>query len=335
VKVNKYIIVLLLLSAAIVSVSTYYALNNSTHTKGLADKALSTEHQIARIEHIYVIVSDADEGVKNYALTGKDKYIIPTDTSLAKLHRTLKALKSDIIDDTDFMEDVSILEKLATKEINSADKIIRVRNFSFDSASKLIQSSEGIELMDSIKAVTSNIYKRERNERNAFTEQDEIANKRTNSTIMLGEIAGFLITLFVLLFLNNDLRKRAKTEQQLRVSELRHRTISQNMGSIIYTCDYYGKITFVTSNITILTGYTPVELMGRHFTFIIAPEFSDEQKKLFYEQFKAKIEKKTYVFDIITKYGERKKVEQDVVIFSAEGTLMGFQCMLREIETVR
>ncbi|HTA28109.1 MAG TPA: hypothetical protein VK809_09990, partial [Bacteroidia bacterium] len=89
-KINKYIVIVFLLSLAIVSVATYYSISNSKHTETLADRAFNSEHQIARVERIYTITSNADEGVQNYIITGNEKYLVPADTSIAKLNRVMK-----------------------------------------------------------------------------------------------------------------------------------------------------------------------------------------------------------------------------------------------------
>ncbi len=330
-KFNKYILIVFLLSLAIVSVATYYSISNNKRTETLAGKAFNSEHQITRIERIYTITSTADEGVKNYIITGNEKYLVPTDTSIAKLNRVMKYLQNDLKDDTDLLLDAKVLAKHIFTKIRFIDTLAKLRKESYDSAQKMVTSPEGIALMDTIKYLVTNIYKRERSERIEYNQQDELYIGKTNFTIILGELIAFLIILFVLLKLNSDMAKRMESEKLVKESEIRYRTIAQNVGSFIYTCDYYGKITFATPNISTLTGYTPEEIIGKHFTFLVAADYVESIKNGYYTQFKNKIKEQTSEFELVTRAGLRKKVKQDVVIFSTEDMMMGFQCTIHDL----
>ncbi len=330
-KINKYIVIVFLLSLAIVSVATYYSISNSKRTELLANQAFNSEHQIARIERMYAITSTADEGVMNCIITGNEKYLVPSDSSVAKINRIVKNLQKDLGDDTDLLEDATILANHIYVKLHFIDTLAKVRKLSFDSAQKMVSSKDGIALMDTIRTLVANINKREREERTGFTQQGELYNSKTNFTIILGELIAFLIIFFVLFKLNGDMKKRIESEKQVSESEIRYRTIAQNVGSFIYTCDYYGKITFATPNISKLTGYTPEEITGKHFTFLVAADYVESIKNGYYTQFKNKIKEQTSEFELVTRTGLRKKVKQDVVIFSTEDMMMGFQCTIHDL----
>ena len=329
-KINKYIVLILLLSAVIVTLATYHSLSNSNLSAGLAGKVYVSEHQIARVERIYSLVSNADEGVKNYIITGDEKLLVPYDSSAAKINRSLKYLKNDLTGDSTLLPEVDLLSAYANTKLLFIDTLARVRKYSLDSARQMVLSVKGITLMDSIKSLVARINMNERQMRSKYTGQDELSLKNTTRTIILGGILAFLIILLVLIMLERDMRKRMAAEKLLRESEIRYRTIAQNVGSFIYTCDYYGKVTFVTPNITALTGYEPNDIIGKHFTFMVAAKYVDDLKKSYYEQFKNKIKEKSSEFELVTRDGILKKVIQDVVIFSTEDMMMGFQCVIHE-----
>jgi PAS domain S-box-containing protein len=333
-KINRYIIIIFLLSTVIVSFSTFYALNNSKQSAGLADKAFISEHQIARIERIFTITNMADEGVKNYIITGDDKLLIPSDTSKAKIKRTLRYLKVDLKGDSTLLSDIQTLETYAISKIQFLDALANARKQSFDSAQRMLQSVAGTARIDSVQALVSRLNARERHSRTEFTNLDVSSIDKTKIAIISGEVIAFLIIILVLLVLNRDMLKRVTAEKNVRESEIRYRTIAQNVGSFIYTCDYYGKVTFATPNIIKLTGYSPNEFIGKHFTFMVSPEWITPLEQSYYEQFKNKVKEATTRFEIVTKQGQHKLVEQDVVIFSTDDMMMGFQCMIRDLSEI-
>ncbi|HTA26259.1 MAG TPA: PAS domain S-box protein, partial [Bacteroidia bacterium] len=216
-------------------------------------------------------------------------------------------------------------------KLHFIDALAKARKQSLDSAVQMVSSPEGIALMDTIQNIVSNIYKMERSERTQYAKENEMYIGKTNFTIILSELIAFLIILFVLLRLNSGMAKRMESEKLVRESEIRYRTIAQNVGSFIYTCDYYGKITFATPNISKLTGYSPEEIIGKHFTFLVAADYVEAIKNGYYTQFKNKIKEQTSEFELVTRTGLRKKVKQDVVIFSTEDMMMGFQCTIHDL----
>lgn len=72
--------------------------------------------------------------------------------------------------------------------------------------------------------------------------------------------------------LNTELAERSK---QLEESEMRFRSLVQTVPDIIYKIDEEGRIIFVNQGINKL-GYEPEDLIGKHFSCLIAPEQIDK-----------------------------------------------------------
>jgi PAS domain S-box-containing protein len=73
-----------------------------------------------------------------------------------------------------------------------------------------------------------------------------------------------------------EIKERILTEQELRESEKQYRanlqTIQENSPDIIYCLDPDGRFTFVGGALKSLLGYSPQELLGRHFRCIMRPQ---------------------------------------------------------------
>lgn len=66
--------------------------------------------------------------------------------------------------------------------------------------------------------------------------------------------------------------ERQRTEEQLRASERKYRTLVENIGGAVYIADGTGRFTFVTPQAEELTGYTEEQLLGMTFRELLAPE---------------------------------------------------------------
>ena len=97
----------------------------------------------------------------------------------------------------------------------------------------------------------------------------------TTSALMLAGIARIsplfqAISTSVQVLKESEDRKR--TEEQLRASERRYRTLVENIGGAVYIADGSGCFTFVTPQAEELTGYTPQQLLGMDFRQLLDPE---------------------------------------------------------------
>ncbi len=67
-----------------------------------------------------------------------------------------------------------------------------------------------------------------------------------------------------------DLRGRERLERELRESEARYRFLVQSSPDIVWETDAEGRFTFA-SDAAIVTGWSPEELVGRHFAHVVHP----------------------------------------------------------------
>jgi diguanylate cyclase (GGDEF)-like protein/PAS domain S-box-containing protein len=72
-----------------------------------------------------------------------------------------------------------------------------------------------------------------------------------------------------------DITKRREAEDKLVASERRYRALFEATPSLIWTCDGRGIITLVSGRACqMIYGYKPKHVLGRHVTFLNAPEFT-------------------------------------------------------------
>jgi PAS domain S-box-containing protein len=66
--------------------------------------------------------------------------------------------------------------------------------------------------------------------------------------------------------------QRYKLEMRLKENEKRYRELVENLNDVIYSLDEKGRFTYISPIIEQLYGYSPTELMGKHFTDFIYQE---------------------------------------------------------------
>jgi PAS domain S-box-containing protein len=71
----------------------------------------------------------------------------------------------------------------------------------------------------------------------------------------------------------------ARMQQQLAISEQRHRFIVRNSPDLIYMLDGEGRFTFINDRITDLLGYQPEEIIGKHYRELV--HAADIEKALY------------------------------------------------------
>lgn len=125
-----------------------------------------------------------------------------------------------------------------------------------------------------------------------------------------------------------DLKKAQAT---LELNKEKYRKVVDEVGELIYSSDYKGNFTYINPICQKLTGYMQNELIGKHFTELIDPEWKLKVAKFYKNQFDNRSPETTYSFPIITKSGERKWVEQNIIQNTVGDKITGYQGIVRDI----
>ncbi|WP_081897799.1 PAS domain S-box protein [Flavobacterium sp. 83] len=123
----------------------------------------------------------------------------------------------------------------------------------------------------------------------------------------------------------------AEAIETLRKSEEKYREIVENISDVVHTSDYKGYFTYINPACKKLTGYSQEELIGKHFSELVAPEWKDRVAEFYLNQFKNKIDETEFTFPILTKSREQKWVEQTVMQLREGNTITGHKSILRDI----
>src|SRR5258705_12109594 len=133
--------------------------------------------------------------------------------------------------------------------------------------------------------------------------------------------AGFLIGLS-----SERIYKYAKTETTGRFQRM-----IEYAGDIFYTSDAFGYFRYINSRVQKALGYTPGELLGKHYTEIIAPEWKERVVAFYMNQLKEKNPESIFEFEVICKNGEPCWIEQTITLRFKDENVIGYNGIVRKI----
>jgi PAS domain S-box-containing protein len=122
-----------------------------------------------------------------------------------------------------------------------------------------------------------------------------------------------------------------KQVDTLKENEQKYRLLIEEAGDVVYASDFNGFFTYVNPAGAKLTDYTQEELIGKHFTDLVTPDWKDRVTTFYAEQFKQGTTETLFSFPILTKSGKEKWVEQTVVQLKDGDRITGYRSIVRDI----
>ena len=119
-------------------------------------------------------------------------------------------------------------------------------------------------------------------------------------------------------------------EKALSESEMRYRELFENSKDAIYVHDMSGRYTSINRAAERLSGYTREELIGKHFSSLVTPQYARHVREQLCRKLEASGES-NYELELITKQGRRIPVEISSRLIIENGLPIGVQGCVRDI----
>jgi len=136
---------------------------------------------------------------------------------------------------------------------------------------------------------------------------------------------------------SRDVTERVQTEEAIRASEQRHRTILENMQEGYFESDLAGRLTFVNDTVCKHVGYSKEELIGKTSTLFQDEAGYQKMHDAYLTLYRTGTPIKTLALELLRKDGSRGIYEFSVdLIRDAQGSPIGFRGVCRDVtERVR
>jgi PAS domain S-box-containing protein len=109
-----------------------------------------------------------------------------------------------------------------------------------------------------------------------------------------------------------------------------YRALVENASDGIFTIDPGGRFTFLNKKALEMVGYTTEELVGSNFIMIVAPEHRASTIENFRKRLTGEAVDR-YDIEVITKRGDRIRVELSTKTLEHNGEFMGVEGITREV----
>ncbi len=128
-----------------------------------------------------------------------------------------------------------------------------------------------------------------------------------------------------------DITDLVNTEQALRESENKYRSLTETSSDLILTFDINGRLTYLSPVVEKITGYSVDDVLLKNFWEFIAPEYVEPTIKKFKEGISGEYVP-LYEIEIMNKSGKRIPVELNVTsLHDADGNTIGRLAVARDI----
>ena len=330
-RVPRNLIFIFILTGIAIGSAAYYSYKNVVLTSQSGEMVSQAKETLFRIERVITQINSVETSAREAFINADKKSLSEYDSNSVELTQKITALKNLIKENPIQEQSIIMLEAHLNAEMGIVDTALQSNAAFPGKAGKYLEIGPGKANFDEIKATLNSMKENENNLLLLREEENSKATYKSVQAILLSAGLAILLILWLLYMLNSDISKRRKAEKLAFENEKKYRNIFDNVGDVLFTSNYKGICTMVNPRITDLSGYKPEELIGKHFSYLVAPEWQQEVEEHYLNQFKNRIEETLKEFRIITKSGQKKWVEQKAVL-TMEGTrVVEYQCTVRDI----
>jgi len=301
-------------------------------------KSIAFADDISRLRLVLHTMSKMNEqetsletAARKYLTTGDKKYFDSCETLPPAIYNGIATLEAAEVGDSGMQKTFTVLKKEAGWQQHMLTDALSLYRDSVQAAWQILNSEK---VKESFYNVKREINEARENEDFIFaaqttTNQVEMRNN-LNLIFIRNGIILFLL-LVGLLVINLDIQKRMKAEKIVLEEEKKYAALIEGAGDLVCTFNYFGALTYTSSRIETLSGYDKQELLNKHYSTVIAPEWKDRVEQLFKEWILKKKREALMELQVITRNGEKKWVEIKTVLVSGGNDAAGILCICRDI----
>ena len=249
--------------------ATFYNLSQSEYQSTQVKNSLE---RLLQIENILVNIKTIESGQRGFIISGDETFLESFYKGMEEIKRDTVALKAIFLADENELPEMQNLLQLINARINFSKKTVEIfRLFGSDSAHSMVESKQGIDMMNQISDL---ITKLKTNERiilkKSTTDNQKFARRTSRQLLLLGLVFLFIIAVSYYI-INKNIKKILSSKKQLKYNA----SLIRNISDPIITTDKEENITNWNAYAEVLYGYKETEVLKKNVRALL------EKKKNF------------------------------------------------------
>ncbi|MET3875372.1 PAS domain S-box protein [Chitinophaga sp. OAE865] len=330
--VNTVLVLILVVLMALIGF-VYYAWVIKKRSRSAAESMIQTNLLIDKVRQAAMLDNNYTNSIRdmllmNQATIPAANYALP-DSMLHILQFVAASMPGDTVSQ-------KILDNFSTllrKKINYNRRILDLASSQPALARQLAIAPENALFRDSIRKEVNDFMRENRTKLIARIDKD---NRYTLYSFWT-TITISLFTLVLLLgesrYLYRMFKKQKQRNNQLYKREQSFLRLAEETELILYKSQVDGIFTYVSKRAAEMTGYTNTELVGKHYSMFLDEPTWKRLEAFYMNQVKTGDDYTSQEFEIITRSGTKKWVEQmAALVYGEDGRVKEFQCIVRDID---
>ncbi|RFS23541.1 PAS domain S-box protein [Chitinophaga silvatica] len=311
----------------------YYAWMVQKRSKSAAENMIETNRLIDKVRTIYLLESNYTNGIRDMLLNNNTQ-LAP---NFLKLHDSIQFIFNSISNnpllDSTSQKTLHIIKLIIARKKDFNQRVIDIAPSQPDLARQLITSTQGMDLRSSLITEFNHFLQINRNKLISRVDKDLHYTLYSFWTTIIISIFTLILIIGEGRYIYRLFLKLKKSANQLHKREQSFMRLAEETELIVYKSSVEGFFTNVSKRAAEMTGYSSAELVGQHYSIFLAEETFKELEEFYVNQIKNGDDYTFKQFEIITKSGVKKWVEQlATIIYGNDGKVREFQCMVRDID---
>ncbi len=252
------VLVLMLVANAVI---TLRQLRVQVDNESWVDHTRVVLFEIAETELLLV---DAQTGQRGYLLTGDSKYLAPYLRAAQQMDAHIDTLARLTSDNPAEKENIDQLRDLAHRKLDGlAQTIALYQAGKTDQAKQIVQSEDGLLLMDHIRLVTASMQNEETRLEAVRSSQYRRSIQITRNSIDLATLVAILGLALLAWYILRERALRERHAREIQTREEWFRVTLTSIGDAVIATDRDGLVTFLNPVAEALTGTTAAAAAGK------------------------------------------------------------------------
>jgi len=258
----------LLVAMIVVNASIDFRQTRELHDESA--QVIRTQDIIAALDDVVSAVKDAETGQRGYLITGDATYLKPYTDALATTDQTIERFKRLTADNPLQQDRVPRLRKLIAAKLQSMARTIELRkDENFAAARDRVLRGEGKEVMDEIRKLIAQMEADEQQLLASREAANHVAYRSALQGCIFSAVLGLIAVAAFVWLLRRHLVDHAKSAAAVQEQRDLLRATLISIGDAVIATDAHGRVTFLNTVASNLTGWTQEDAHGQPLTNVL------------------------------------------------------------------